>query len=59
LATPSQRGGHFVSSIARAALVADDENYPLVRPMLMVLRAKYPAYEPSDAVKQEIKERRS
>lgn len=58
LSKANQEGGGFLSSIARAALVADFENYPLMRPMLLVLRKKYPRYEPSDAVKQEIRERR-
>ena len=49
------RGGHFISSFADAALVADWENYPRLRPMLQELRAKYPDYEPSDAVKAELK----
>jgi hypothetical protein len=58
LAKANQDGGGFVCAIARAALVADYENYPLIRPLLLVMRAKYPMYEPSDAMKQEIRERR-
>jgi hypothetical protein len=58
-AKANQDGGGFVSAIARAALVADWDNYPLMRPLILQLRAKYPRYEPSDAVKQEIKARRS
>jgi hypothetical protein len=58
LAKANQEGGGFVSSIARAGLVADDENYPLMRPMLLVLRKKYPRYEPSELVKQEIRDRK-
>lgn len=57
LANAKQSGGGFVSSIANAGLVADHDNYPLIRYVLMALRKKYPAYEPSDAVKQEIRER--
>jgi len=57
LAKANQDGGGFVSAIARAALVADWENYPLIRPLLVQLRAKYPRYEPSEAVKSEIKAR--
>jgi hypothetical protein len=57
LAKANQDGGGFVSAIARAALVADWENYPLMRPLIVQLRAKYPRYEPSDAVKAEIKSR--
>jgi hypothetical protein len=49
----------FVSSVARAGLVADHENYPLIRPLLLQLRTKYTTYEPSDAVKREIRERKS
>jgi len=47
-------GGSFVSSMARAGLVADWQNYPLIRPVLLQLREKYPAYEPSEAVKREL-----
>jgi hypothetical protein len=47
----------FVSSVARAGLVADFENYALIRPLLLELRKKYPKYKPSDAVKREIAER--
>jgi len=57
LAKANQDGGGFVSAIARAALVADWENYPLLRPLLIRLRAKYPRYEPSETVKAEIKAR--
>jgi hypothetical protein len=57
LAAAKERGGTFVSSIAHAGLVADWENYPLIRPLLIQMRAKYTEYEPSDAVKQEIRER--
>jgi hypothetical protein len=46
-----------VRSMARAGLVADHENYPLIRLVLMALRRKYPDYEPSEAVKQEIRDR--
>jgi len=57
LANAQQRGGDFISHIARAALVADWENYPLIRFVLMALRQKYPAYEASDVVKDEIRGR--
>jgi hypothetical protein len=57
LAKASQKGGGFVQSIANAGLRADHENYPLIRPLLMVMRAKYSEYEPSDAVKEEIRQR--
>lgn len=55
LAKANQEGGGFVSAIARAALVADWENYPLLRPVVVELRAKYPRYEPSDSVKDELR----
>lgn len=58
LAKAVHDGGGFVSSAARAALVADHDNYPLIRPLIIQLRQKYPRYEPSDAVKQEIRERK-
>jgi hypothetical protein len=57
LANAHLRGGGFVSNVAHAGLVADCENYPLIRPLLLSLRAKYTAYEPSDDVKREIAER--
>lgn len=58
LAKAAQDGGGFVGAVARAGLVADAENYPLIRPLLMVMRKKYPKYEPSDEVKREILARR-
>jgi len=57
LSKAHMEAGGFLSSLARAALVADHENYPLIRPLLTVMRLKYPKYEPSDAVKQEIRAR--
>lgn len=57
LSKANQEGGGFVSSLARAGLVADYENYPLLRPVLLAMRKKYSQYEPSEAVKREIKER--
>jgi hypothetical protein len=57
LANASQRGGGFVQSIANAGLRADHENYPLIRTVLLVMRGKYTEYEPSDAVKEEIRNR--
>jgi hypothetical protein len=56
LVNARENGGDFVSSLARAALVADWENYPLLRPVLMELRRKYHAYEPTDAVKAELRD---
>lgn len=57
LADAERRGGGFVSRVAGAALRADHENYPLIRPLVLQLRAKYTEYEPSDLVKQEIRDR--
>jgi len=57
MAKARDRGSHFISSMATAGLIADHENYPLIRPALMELRLKYREYEPSDAVKKEIRER--
>jgi hypothetical protein len=59
LANADREGGGFVSSVARAALVADEDNYPLIRPLIIALRAKYTRYEPSDRVKAEIAARPS
>jgi hypothetical protein len=49
-----ERGGGFVSSFANAALVADRENYPMIRPAVQWLIQKYPEYKPSEAVKKEL-----
>jgi hypothetical protein len=57
LANANQRGGGFVASLANAALRADPENYWLMRPLLLQMREKYPDYEPSEAVKSEIRGR--
>ena len=57
LSNAQRRGGGFVSSLASAALRADDENYALIRPLVLQMRDKYPAYEPSDEVKAEIRAR--
>ena len=58
LAKAAEKGGGFVQSIANAGLRADYENYLLVRPLLLTMREKYPEYEPSDAVKEEIRGRK-
>ncbi len=54
LSKAAAEGGGFISALARAALVADWENYPFVRPILLVMRQKYRRFEPSDAVKAEV-----
>jgi hypothetical protein len=57
LCNADQTGGGFIGALARAALVADWENYPLLRPVLVEMRKKYPKYEATDEVKAEIKAR--
>lgn len=57
LAKASGDGGGFISALARAALAADQENYPILRPALLVFRKKYWMYEPTETVKQEIRDR--
>lgn len=47
-------GGGFLSMLAHAGLVADHENYSFLRPVLTIMRAKYPQYEASEAVQQEL-----
>ena len=37
-------GGSFVAAIAAAAIRADDDNYALLRPVLLQLKDKYPKY---------------
>lgn len=58
LAKAALDGASFVRAIAAAGLCAYHENYPLVRPLLLTMRTKYKRYEPSDAVKREIRERK-
>ncbi len=57
LSNAKDKAGDFVRNLAEAGLRADPQNYPVLRPVLIEMRKKYPAYEPSDAVKQEIRER--
>ncbi len=57
LSNAVHRGGGFISSLAHAALRADPENYPIIRPVILVMRAKYTEYEPTDQVKAEIRGR--
>lgn len=49
-------GGSFLACFSAAALVADEENYSLLKPVVDALRVKYPQYEPSDTVKLELQE---
>ena len=41
--TPT-RPGDFLRSLAEAALRADWQNYPLMRPFLLEMKEKYPQY---------------
>src|SRR5580658_3193231 len=38
LANAKEKAGGFVSNLAAAALVADWENYPILRPVLLLMR---------------------
>jgi hypothetical protein len=40
---PTEAGG-FLRTIVEAAQRADSENYPLLRPVLVQLKSKYPTY---------------
>lgn len=51
-----RRQFYFGAGAGRAH--ADSDNYPLLLPVVVAMRAKYRQYEPSDAVKQEIRERK-
>jgi hypothetical protein len=39
----AQRPGNFLSTFLEACLRADDENYEILRPALLILMDKYPA----------------
>ena len=41
-------GGEFVKTIARAAFFADNDNYAMLRPVLLMFKAKYPKYDDMD-----------
>jgi len=56
LTNARQNAGDFLKNLAEAALRADCENYRFVRPIVIVMRAKYPLYEASDVVKKELEE---
>ncbi len=40
----SAKGGGFLKTIAMAGLRADSDNYEILRPALLQLKAKYPKY---------------
>ncbi len=44
LVNASQKAGDFVKQLAEAGLRADHDNYPILRPALLQLKAKYPKY---------------
>jgi hypothetical protein len=58
LSNAANRAGSFLQNLAWAGLRADHENYPILRPVLIEMRKRYPEHEPSEAVKQEIRERK-
>jgi hypothetical protein len=37
--------GSFLRSLAEASLRADDDNYLILRPALLLIQAKYPTYK--------------
>ena len=41
----SRKAASFLSSLAFAALYADFENYPILRPVIVEMREKYPQYD--------------
>lgn len=43
-------GGDFIKGITQAALHADHDNYAELRPLLVKLRKKYPAYNEQEKV---------
>jgi hypothetical protein len=44
LSNASAHAGDFLKNIAEAGLRADPQNYPILRPTLLALKAKYPKY---------------
>lgn len=54
LAKAAYDGGGFISSLARAALVADEDHYLMVKPLMDIMRKRFPQYEPTPAVKKEL-----
>src|SRR3990167_11013426 len=43
-----ESGGSFIRAIANTAFWADDDNYAILRPALLQLKAKYPNYDDID-----------
>jgi hypothetical protein len=48
LAPKRPQAGGFLSTMALAALRADHDNYRILRPALLELKAKYPQYARDD-----------
>jgi hypothetical protein len=44
LLNASSGAGDFLRSLAEAGLRADGENYPVLRPVLVKMKAKFPKY---------------
>lgn len=55
LTNAADMGGGFISSLAAAAIRADDFNYPILRPVLLTFRDKYPYYAESKSVIRRVK----
>lgn len=45
LLNASMWSGGFLKSLAEAGLRADSENYPILRPVLLEMKGKYPKYD--------------
>lgn len=42
-----RNSGSFIRALTKAAMVADAENYALLRPVLLVFKNKYRKYDPN------------
>jgi hypothetical protein len=54
LINASRFGGSFIRALADAGIRADDINYEIIRPVLLVMKEKYPHYR-KDYYKKEDK----
>lgn len=52
LASALSDGGSFLSYVARAGLHADYQNYPLIRPLILQLRKRYPEFDPEGVARR-------
>ncbi len=51
---PEAGAGHFLHTLAEAALRADWENYPILRPVLLQIKAKYPKYDEEERARMKV-----